>query len=224
MNKSCTIWKRALPEAPPTTTTVAVRNTYTLKQAEQELFETVMAFHACKQEEGQSVSTYMLKMKAYLDQMHRLGYLMPLVLGTILELHDMLKLAEKSIPKKVPAVLAIRQGKIQKPKLLARGKGKNKLVYDLRVKEEQSQYVWHIRYREYDLAHLKLDFEFSIYRVWKSVQYGVSNGLDTAYWGFLRVGTTFDIFQNIILYPYLEYGVLSPLDTAYWSLSFCGLW
>ncbi|GJX86685.1 transposon ty3-I gag-pol polyprotein [Tanacetum coccineum] len=41
--------------------------------------------------------------------------------------------------------------------------------------------------------------------------------LDTAYWGFLGVGTTFDIFQNIILIPYLEYGVLSPLDTAYWS-------
>ncbi|GJZ37416.1 hypothetical protein Tco_0583607 [Tanacetum coccineum] len=39
--------------------------------------------------------------------------------------------------------------------------------------------------------------------------------LDTAYCGFLGVGTTFDIFQNIILIPYLEYGVLSPLDTAY---------
>ncbi|GKC48431.1 RNA-directed DNA polymerase, eukaryota [Tanacetum coccineum] len=57
----------------------------------------------------------------------------------------------------------------------------------------------------------------------KSVQYGVSNGLDTVYWGFLGVGTTFDIFQNIILIPYLEYGVLSPLDTAYCSLIFCGL-
>ncbi|GKD14531.1 putative reverse transcriptase, RNA-dependent DNA polymerase [Tanacetum coccineum] len=48
--------------------------------------------------------------------------------------------------------------------------------------------------------------------------------LDTAYpcigygvWGFLGVGTTFDIFQNIILIPYVEYGILSPLDTAYWS-------
>ncbi|GJV86206.1 hypothetical protein Tco_1530144 [Tanacetum coccineum] len=29
-------------------------------------------------------------------------------------------------------------------------------------------------------------FEFSIYKVWKSVQYGISHGLDTAYWGFLR--------------------------------------
>ncbi|GKB90662.1 ribonuclease H-like domain-containing protein, partial [Tanacetum coccineum] len=35
-------------------------------------------------------------------------------------------------------------------------------------------------YREYDLAHLKLVFEFSIYKAWKSVGYGVSNGLDTA--------------------------------------------
>ncbi|GKC65209.1 hypothetical protein Tco_1097807 [Tanacetum coccineum] len=32
--------------------------------------------------------------------------------------------------------------------------------------------------------------------------------LDTAYWGFLRVGITLDIFQNIILIPYLEYGEL----------------
>ncbi|GKD86440.1 hypothetical protein Tco_1357594, partial [Tanacetum coccineum] len=39
--------------------------------------------------------------------------------------------------------------------------------------------------------------------------------LDMTYWGFLGVGTTLDIFQNIILIPYLEYGVLSHLDTAY---------
>ncbi|GKG31219.1 hypothetical protein Tco_0423707, partial [Tanacetum coccineum] len=44
------------------------------QQAEQELFEIIKAFHACKQEEGQSVSTYVLKMKAYLDQMEHLGY------------------------------------------------------------------------------------------------------------------------------------------------------
>ncbi|GKB21958.1 ribonuclease H-like domain-containing protein [Tanacetum coccineum] len=56
-------------------------------------------------------------------------------------------------------------------------------------------------YREYDLAHLKLVFEFSIYNVWKSVQYGVSNGLDTAYWGFLGAQ-----IRRIFL-----------MDTAYWS-------
>ncbi|GJY21910.1 hypothetical protein Tco_0394476 [Tanacetum coccineum] len=73
-------------------------------------------------------------------------------------------------------------------------------------------------YREYDLAHLKLIFEFSIYKVRKSVEYGVSKKLDMAYWGFLGVGTTLDIFQNIILYPYLEYGVLSL--SGYGVLSF----
>ncbi|GJT39307.1 hypothetical protein Tco_0939172 [Tanacetum coccineum] len=53
--------------------------------------------------------------------------------------------------------------------------------------QELSETIKPQRYREYDLAHLKLVFEFSIYNVWKSVQYGVSNGLDTAYWGFLVV-------------------------------------
>ncbi|GKB89504.1 hypothetical protein Tco_0961776 [Tanacetum coccineum] len=33
-------------------------------------------------------------------------------------------------------------------------------------------------------------------------------GVDTAYWGFLEVGTSLDIFQNIILIPYFQYGVL----------------
>ncbi|GJR12850.1 hypothetical protein Tco_0795502 [Tanacetum coccineum] len=46
-------------------------------------------------------------------------------------------------------------------------------------------------------------------------EYWSGSRLDTAYWGFLGVGTMFDIFQNIILIPYLEYGVLSPLDMAY---------
>ncbi|GKA70191.1 retrotransposon protein, putative, ty1-copia subclass, partial [Tanacetum coccineum] len=55
---------------------------------------------------------------------------------TIPEPHDMLKLVEKGIPKKNHAVLAIRQGQIQKPKLQARGKGKqrgkgkSKFAYD----------------------------------------------------------------------------------------------
>ncbi|GKF22053.1 hypothetical protein Tco_0074375, partial [Tanacetum coccineum] len=58
--------------------------------------------------------------------------------------------------------------------------------------------------------------------VWKSVEYGISNRLDTAYWGFLGVGTTFDIFQNIILFPYLEYSVLSL--SGYGVLVFIHLW
>ncbi|GKC60716.1 retrotransposon protein, putative, ty1-copia subclass [Tanacetum coccineum] len=176
MNKSYTHHlEEALPEAPPATGTAAVRNVYTrrvarqqevaylmLQQAEQELFETVKAFHACKQEKGQSVSTYVLMMKAYLDQMEQLGYPMPLVLGvnlilnslskdydqfvqnynmhdmgkTIPKLHAMLKLAEKSIPKKALTVLAIKQDWILEEELSS--------IFGI-VEEEQSQHVWHIR-------------------------------------------------------------------------------
>ncbi|GJZ10085.1 putative reverse transcriptase domain-containing protein [Tanacetum coccineum] len=84
----------------------------------------------------------------------------------------------------------------------------------------ENRLLW-FRYREYDLAHLKLVFEFCIYRVWKSVRYGVSKELDTAYWGFLGVGTTFDIFQNIRIL-YLQYDVLS--FSGYGVLSFIPLW
>ncbi|GKD80632.1 hypothetical protein Tco_1347471, partial [Tanacetum coccineum] len=76
-------------------------------------------------------------------------------------------------------------------------------------------------YQEYDLAHLKLVFEFSIYTVWKSVRYGVSKGLDTAYWGFLGVGTTFDIFQNLHIL-YFQYGVL--VFSGYGVLNKFPLW
>ncbi|GJW90445.1 reverse transcriptase domain-containing protein [Tanacetum coccineum] len=57
-------------------------------------------------------------------------------------------------------------------------------------------------YREYDLAHLKLIFEFSIYKVWKSVGYGVS-----MYW----IRRIEDFLEH-------GYAVSSLMDTAYWSL------
>nr|GEV85253.1 retrotransposon protein, putative, Ty1-copia subclass [Tanacetum cinerariifolium] len=43
------------------------------KQAEQELLQTVREFHTSKQEEGQSVSSHVLKMKGYIDNLERLG-------------------------------------------------------------------------------------------------------------------------------------------------------
>ncbi|GKF31289.1 hypothetical protein Tco_0101087, partial [Tanacetum coccineum] len=82
------------------------------QQAEQELLQTTRDFHACKQEEGQSVSSYVLKMKGYIDNLERLG------LGkTINELHAMLKLHEQTLnlPKNnAPALHAIRAGKFHK--------------------------------------------------------------------------------------------------------------
>ncbi|GJW78032.1 zinc finger, CCHC-type containing protein [Tanacetum coccineum] len=44
------------------------------QQAEHELLQTTRDFHACKQEEGQSVSSYILKMKGYIDNLERLGH------------------------------------------------------------------------------------------------------------------------------------------------------
>ncbi|GJT29514.1 hypothetical protein Tco_0909789 [Tanacetum coccineum] len=86
----------------------------------------------------------------------------------------------------------------------------------------ENRLLW-FKYREYDLAHLKHVFEFSIYNVWKSVRYSVSKGLDTAYWGFLGVGTTLDIFHNLhILYLQYDvlvfsgYGVLSLFPSCLW--------
>ncbi|GJZ71751.1 hypothetical protein Tco_0635602 [Tanacetum coccineum] len=86
------------------------------EQAKHELFKTVKSFHACKQEDG-----HMGKMLA--------------------ELHAMLKLHKKGIPKKAetPTVLAIREGKIQKDKKKPQGakgraKGKNKLAYAPKTK------------------------------------------------------------------------------------------
>ncbi|GJU37351.1 retrotransposon protein, putative, ty1-copia subclass [Tanacetum coccineum] len=79
------------------------------QQAEQELLQTVREFHSCKQEEGQFVSSYILKMKGYIDNIERLGHPVSLNLG----------LHKQTLPKNnAPALHVIRAGK-----------GKNKLTY-----------------------------------------------------------------------------------------------
>nr|GEY45779.1 zinc finger, CCHC-type [Tanacetum cinerariifolium] len=72
------------------------------QQAEKELLQTTRDFHSCKQEEGQSVSSYVLKMKGYTDNLERLGHPVTLGLGpgkTINELHAMQKLHVQTLPK-----------------------------------------------------------------------------------------------------------------------------
>ncbi|GJX47449.1 hypothetical protein Tco_0272639 [Tanacetum coccineum] len=64
----------------------------------------------------------------------------------------------------------------------------------------ENRLLW-FKYREYDLAHLKLVFEFSIYKVWKSVRYGISKDWIRRIGDFLEHG----------------YAVSSLMDTAYWS-------
>nr|GEW72653.1 zinc finger, CCHC-type [Tanacetum cinerariifolium] len=111
------------------------------QQAEQELLQTTRDFHSCRHEEGQLVSSYVLKMKGYIDNLEYLGHPVTLGLGvsltliglrkeydgfvqnynmhsmgsTVNELHDMLKLNEQTLPKNnAPALHAIRAGKVQK--------------------------------------------------------------------------------------------------------------
>ena len=123
------------------------------KQAQQELFQTVRNLHACKMEEGQSVSSYVLKMKSYMDQLQRLDSPIRQDLGvnlilnsltkaydhfvmnynmqgwnkTISELHQMLKTAEDGMPIKAPAVLYVKSGGVKKQRF-RKGKGKGKTV------------------------------------------------------------------------------------------------
>nr|GFB05064.1 hypothetical protein [Tanacetum cinerariifolium] len=119
------------------------------QQAEQELLQTMREFHSCKREEwqsvssyeeGQSVSSYILKVKSYIDNLERLGHPMSLNLGASLilislrkefdsfvqnynmhgmgktdnELHATLNLYEQTLTKKDPALHAIQVGKVQK--------------------------------------------------------------------------------------------------------------
>ncbi|GJW69852.1 zinc finger, CCHC-type containing protein [Tanacetum coccineum] len=139
--------EQPLPHAPVAQEGQLELKTLFAQQAEQELLLTTRDFHSCKQEEGQSVSSYVLKMKGYIDNLERLGHPVSLSLATLNELHAMLKLHEQTLPKNnAPALHAFRAGKVQKgnkhkkpqPQLAARGqnqgKGKNKLAYALKPK------------------------------------------------------------------------------------------
>ncbi|KAJ0556119.1 hypothetical protein HanIR_Chr07g0310081 [Helianthus annuus] len=107
-----------------------------LQQARVERFETVRALHACRMEETQSVSSYVLKMKSHIDRLERLNCLVSKELATDLilnsltkkfesfvmnynmngwdksigELHAMLKTAEAGMGKKALHVLTINEG------------------------------------------------------------------------------------------------------------------
>ncbi|GKF07208.1 hypothetical protein Tco_0041432 [Tanacetum coccineum] len=96
------------------------------KQAGVERFDLIQTFHACKQEEGKLVSSYVLKMKGYVEQLKRLDYVLTQEIGvglilngltsdfagfvknynmqnmgkTIGELHALLIEYEKGLPKK----------------------------------------------------------------------------------------------------------------------------
>ncbi|GJZ82400.1 hypothetical protein Tco_0647573 [Tanacetum coccineum] len=70
------------------------------KQAGVERFDLIQTFHACKQEEGKSVTAYVIQMKGYVDQLERLGYvlLQDLIVGGLKS-----RWANKNIALKVKA-------------------------------------------------------------------------------------------------------------------------
>ncbi|GJU55108.1 putative reverse transcriptase domain-containing protein [Tanacetum coccineum] len=108
------------------------------KQARVERFDLIQTFHACKPEEGKSISSYVLKMKGYVEfvrnyNMHNKG-------KTIGELHALLIEYEKGLPKKAstPQVMTIQGGRFQKANKKsqkAKGKGKGK------GKEKDKSYI-----------------------------------------------------------------------------------
>ncbi|GKF50933.1 zinc finger, CCHC-type containing protein, partial [Tanacetum coccineum] len=113
-------------------------------------------------------AAYVIQMKGYVDQLERLGYVLPqdlivrLILNdltkdfsgfvrnynmhnmgkTVGELHAMIIEYEKGLPKKaeIPQVMMIKGGKIQKAnkKSRAKGKGKDKQVYIPKPKNPKS--------------------------------------------------------------------------------------
>ncbi|GKG32032.1 hypothetical protein Tco_0426982, partial [Tanacetum coccineum] len=54
-------------------------------------FDLIESFHACKQEEGKSVADYVLKMKGYVEQLERLGYMLPQDISIVLILNGLTK-------------------------------------------------------------------------------------------------------------------------------------
>ncbi|GJU54808.1 retrotransposon protein, putative, ty1-copia subclass [Tanacetum coccineum] len=118
-------------------------------------FDLIQTFHACKLEDGKPVGAYVLKMKDYVEQLERLGYVLPydLSVGLILngltsdfagfvrnynmhnmgkaigELHALLIKYEKGLPKKAatPQVMVIQGGRIHKANQKSqKAKGKGK--------------------------------------------------------------------------------------------------
>ncbi|GJU24238.1 retrotransposon protein, putative, ty1-copia subclass [Tanacetum coccineum] len=97
------------------------------KQVGVEWFDLIQTFHACKQEEGKPVGPYVIKMKNYVAQLERLGYVLPQDLSVGLILNGLTRFYFKKAA--TPQVMAIQSGRIQranKKSLNAKRKGKGK--------------------------------------------------------------------------------------------------
>ncbi|GJT41241.1 hypothetical protein Tco_0941106 [Tanacetum coccineum] len=187
----------------------------------------------------------MFEMKSYMDTLQCLGYAIPNELGVSLILNSLNKDYEQRLkPPTMLAIREGKIQKDKKKLEGAKGKvkGKNKLAYALKTKIPSPPKIDNLKKDSIchhcneglkgsrKLKHGALSLYMgngmrasveaigSFDLILPSLEFDLIQSiqeLHTAYWGFHRVGTTLDIFQNIILIPYLEYGVLSPLDTAY---------
>ncbi|GJR36948.1 retrotransposon protein, putative, ty1-copia subclass [Tanacetum coccineum] len=88
--------KQPIPLAPAADSKVnvlaewnAIYDAHNEKQAGVERFDLIQTFHACKQEEGKHVGTYVLKIKDYMEQLERLGYVFPRDLSVCLILNGL---------------------------------------------------------------------------------------------------------------------------------------
>nr|GEV88424.1 hypothetical protein [Tanacetum cinerariifolium] len=59
------------------------------KQVGIQRFDLIQTFHACKQEEEKSVSSYVLNIKGYVEQLEHLGYVLPQKISVGLILNDL---------------------------------------------------------------------------------------------------------------------------------------
>ncbi|GJX87871.1 retrotransposon protein, putative, ty1-copia subclass [Tanacetum coccineum] len=110
--------------------------TVNLEQEVVYIMLSIKAFHACKREEGQLVSSILLKMKSYLDTLERLGYVMPNELGVSLILNSLNKDYDQfvqyynmhNIRKTIAELYTML--KFHEKGAKGKDKGKNKLAYD----------------------------------------------------------------------------------------------
>nr|GEV57681.1 hypothetical protein [Tanacetum cinerariifolium] len=144
VEKKMYVIEQPIPPAPATDSAVnvlaewnAVYDAYNevaclMLGTEVERFDLIQAFHACKQEKGKPVGQYVLKMKRYVKQLERLGYVLLQDLSVGLILNGFTSdFAGFVLPKRAatPQVMAIQGGRIQKANKIsqkAKGKGKGK--------------------------------------------------------------------------------------------------
>ncbi|GKB17312.1 hypothetical protein Tco_0851235 [Tanacetum coccineum] len=124
VEKKLFVIEQPIPPAPAVDSATNELKSMFEKQAGVERFDLIQTFHACKQEEGKPVGQYVLKMQGYVEQLERLGYVLPQDLSVGLILNGLTRVYFKKAA--TPQVMAIQSGRIQKAnKKSLKAKGKD---------------------------------------------------------------------------------------------------